>query len=243
MPVKLRESASRFAAELKGALGERVGGVVLFGSVARGEGIEGVSDVNLLVLVEPIDASSLRAASPLARRWAKAGNTPPLLFATREVPRAVDAFAIEFSDMLDAREVLLGTDPLAGAVIDPSALRLQAENEIRGKIVQLREGLLLAAEAPEQVGALLTTALPSFTTYQRAALRLAGRAVPGSTPEVITAAAALVGGAPDAFQAVWDARTQKRKLKVAIEEATAQGYYELAERTADYIDRLTEKAQ
>ncbi|MBI4546152.1 MAG: nucleotidyltransferase domain-containing protein, partial [Gemmatimonadetes bacterium] len=140
-----RKSASSLTRALADRFGPGLRSVLLYGSVARGEAAPGVSDINVLVLFERVDGGVLLRASPLARRWARAGNTAPLVMSWGEWQRAADAFAIEVADMQDAHEVLHGADPLEGVVVDRGAVRLQVERELRGKLVQLREGLLLAA--------------------------------------------------------------------------------------------------
>ena len=70
-PKKVAEELSRAYAEL---FGERLRSALLYGSVARGEAIGGVSDINVLLLLDRLDPATLRAASPLARRWSGAGN-------------------------------------------------------------------------------------------------------------------------------------------------------------------------
>lgn len=235
-----RESARTFAAALGKHLGDGLESVLLYGSVARGEAVPGVSDTNVLVLLERIDAGVLKRGSALARRWVRAGNTVPLLMTWAGWRRAADAFAIELSDMLDAHEVLHGRDPLEGLVVERLALRLQAERELRGKVLQLREGLLLAAEDTADVGRLLLTALPSFTTYLRAALRLTGGRVSLDSAEVIRDAAPLVGAPGDAFLRVWNARTGRTAIRADVDDPLVAGYYTLAERTAEFVDTLPE---
>lgn len=117
-------------------------------------------------------------------------------------------------------------------------MRLQAERELRGKLLQLQTGLLVAASAPADVGALLLQSIPSFTTYMRTALRLSGTGVPASTPEVINHATRLVGGSADAYRRVWDARVGKQQLKLAVDDPLVDSYYDTAEKLADYVDTL-----
>ena len=237
-----KERARGLARDLAGSLGGRLNSVLLFGSVARGEAIEGVSDVNVMVVLDHVDAATLRLASPHARRWAKGGNTAPLIFGAEEVSRAADAFAIEFSDMIDAHEVLHGGDPLSGFTMDSSAMRLQAEREIRGKVVQLRQGLLLSASDATQTGRLLARALPSFATYHRAILRLRGETVPSGMADVITAAAKAIGAEPDPFLRVLASRSAKKPLALRIDDPIVEGYYSLADKTAAYVDTFTENS-
>lgn len=233
-----RRTAAEFAAALADRLGERLHSVLLYGSVARGEAVPGVSDINVLVLVDRVDAAVLRLASPLARRWARSGNTAPLLMAEPEWRRAADVFAIELADMRDAHQVLHGGDPLGALHVDPAALRLQVERELRGKLLQLREGMLLAAEDEAAVGRLLLVALPSFVTYMRATLRLAARPVPARSPEVIDEAGRLIGVDPSALRRVWEARAARRAIRAGVDDPLVHGYYALAEGAAAFVDHL-----
>jgi hypothetical protein len=152
--------------------------------------------------------------------------------------RAADVFAIEIADMRDAHEMLHGTDPLAGWQVDDGTMRLQAERELRGKLLQLQTGLLVAAETPADVGTLLMQSLPSFTTYMRTIIRLADRPVPPTTPEVITQAATIVGADAEVYHRVWTARQARQTLKIAVDDALVDAYYNTAEKMADYVDTL-----
>ncbi len=238
-----KETAEQMALELGSLYGPRLRSVVLHGSVARGDAIPGVSDINLLVLLDAVDAPALRIGSPAARRWVQGGNTAPLIASWREWEESADAFAIEIADMRDARVVLRGADPIAALPADHSAMRLQAERELRGKLVQLRTGLLLSAERPEEIGRLLLRALPSFTTYFRALLRLDGRQPPAHTEEVIREAGKLAGFDPAPLQRAWEARRAARPLKLPVDDPLTSGYYGAVVRATEYVDSLSEARQ
>lgn len=233
-----RQTAKQLVDEWSKLFGSRLRSALLFGSVARNEAVPGVSDINVLLLVDHIDAGTLKQASASTRTWIKSAFEAPLLFEWQQWIRAADVFAIEIADMREAHELLHGTDPLAACKADEGAMRLQAERELRGKLLQLQTGLLVAATAPADVGALLLQSIPSFTTYMRTALRLSGTGVPANTPEVINHATKLVGGSVDAYQRVWDARVGKQQLKLAVDDPLVDAYYDTAEKLADYVDTL-----
>lgn len=237
-PVRTAES---FAEEIAQALGDEPRSVLLYGSVPRGEAVEGVSDINILILLEEIELAVLGRASELAGRWVEAGNTAPLILAWRDWRRAADVFPVELSDMKSHHRMLRGADPLEGLEVRRSALRLQAERELRAKLIQLHEGLLLAGPDPKGVGDLLLTALPSFTTFMRAVLRLEGIAVPDSTEEVIAAAGRVVGGDPHSMVRAWRARMAGDSVEATLEGPIVKGYYELVEKTVAHVDMLTEQ--
>jgi predicted nucleotidyltransferase len=233
-----RETADKLVTEWSRIFGTRLRSALLFGSVARGEAIDGVSDVNVLLLIDTIDAATLKKASATTRMWIRSSREAPLLFEADQWVRAADVFAIEIADMRDAHETLFGTDALAACHTDEAAMRMQAERELRGKLLQLQTGLLVAADTPEDVGTLLMQSIPSFTTYMRTVLRLGGHAVPDNTPDVIMEGCAKVGGNAEAFRRVWEARRSKNKLKLAVDDPMVDAYYDTAEKLADFVDTL-----
>lgn len=234
-------AAEEFTQAVTERLGDRVRGVLLYGSVARGEAIQGVSDVNVLVTLTTFDTAEITALAPLARRWTKSGNTAPLVLLETEWKQATDVFAVELSDMIDAREVLYGEDAVDGASVANASLRHQTERELRGKLIQLREGIMITAEKPKELGTLLLRALPSFTTYQRAILRLADRPVPADTDSVIREACTLVGAEPAGFLSVWHARRAGDSIRCAAGDDVVHAYRRTVELLTTHVDRIPEE--
>ena len=233
-----RQTARQLVLDWHELFRDRVRSALLFGSVVRGEAIPEVSDINVLLLIDHIDAVTLKRASQCTRKWIKTALEAPLVFEVDQWKRASDVFAIEIADMIDVHELLHGEDPLAGMSIDENELRLQAERELRGKLLQLQTALLVAANTPSQVGRLLLHSLPSFTAYMRAVLRLAGQPVPTSTIDTINHAAGHVGANPAAFLRVWEARVKRSSFKLAVDDPLVDAYYDTAEKTADFVDSL-----
>ena len=236
---EFRGAAKEYAEELSAELGDRLRAVLLHGSVVREEAIIGVSDVNLMVLVDAVDPVLLRTLAPHARQWLEKERSLPLVLTWDEWQAARDAFAVETADMLDAREVLHGADPLEGAVVERDDLRLQAERELRGKLIHLREGTLASADRPEELGRLLLTALPSVTTYLRAALRLAGEPAGTASPDTLERGARLVGVEPKPLLGLWEQRTRRRVPTVDVGDGPVTAVHQVLERTVAYVDTLS----
>jgi hypothetical protein len=167
----------------------------------------------------------------------------PLMMQLDEWSRAIDVFPIELADMKDAHEALHGPDPTTGVAIDPSSLRLQAEREMRVKLIHLHSGMLMAAEDKARVGELLVRALPSFTAYLRAALRLAANPVPRASADVITQGCALIGADPSAFLSVLTARNAGGKLELSLQDPLSDQFNTAAERLAAFTDAFGEMMQ
>jgi hypothetical protein len=172
-------------------------------------------------------------------RDALARGVMPLLMEIEEWQRAADVFTLELADMREAGVTLFGDDPVAGAPLQHGHMRLQAERELRAKLLHLHSGMLLAGEDRDRLGSIFTHALPSFTTYMRAALRLAGKDVPATSRRVIEEACALVGADDAPFLDVLAAREAKTDLSTTLDPGSiADGFNAGATALANYIDRM-----
>jgi hypothetical protein len=80
--------------------------------------------------------------------------------------------------------------------------------------------------------------VPAFVTYQRAALRLAERPVPGTSQAVIETACALVGADPDGLLRALEARRAGGDWSIDITDPDVERYNTAVERTATFVDNL-----
>ena len=161
-------------AQLRAAYGEQLSCVVLYGSAASSEHVPKKSDYNVLVLLERTDASTLAAASAIARAWRDAGNPPPMTMTVNEWRRSADVFPMEYADILERHRVLHGTAPFEGITISREQLRLQLEQQVMGKLLQLRQGTLLAGTDGKRQTELIEASLSTMMVLFRAVLRLKG---------------------------------------------------------------------
>ena len=99
---------------------------------------------------------------------------------------------------------------------------------------------MLAATEPERVGGVLLAALPSFATYFRSALRLAGRPVPARMEEAVRSVAALVGGTPDGCLAAVSGRESREPPRLTVADPVTTTYYDLVRRVLAYVDDFEE---
>ncbi|HEX5726233.1 MAG TPA: nucleotidyltransferase domain-containing protein [Longimicrobiaceae bacterium] len=231
------ERAEAFARELAGLYGGDLVAAVLYGSAARGEYREGVSDLNLLVLLRDAAPATLRRASAAARRWVDGGNPPPMMLAEDEWRRSADVFPIELTDIRDAHRVLHGADPFAGIAIDPADLRHQCEAELKGKQIQLRERYLLTSGQPAELGELLVRSFSTFLVLFRTVLRLEEGEAPRDPEAVVRAVAGRAGFDPGPVLEVHRARGAGGKLKPAADAAVVVGYLDAVEKVVRYVDR------
>ncbi|MEX2584131.1 MAG: nucleotidyltransferase domain-containing protein, partial [Gemmatimonadota bacterium] len=231
-----RQRANEFAAELGRIYDDSLVTVLLYGSAARGEFRPGISDLNLLVILDELKLDQLRQSASVTRGWVEGGNPPPLMLSLSEWRGSADVFPLEYGDIRDAHVVLAGESPFTGLKIVRRHLRLQLEHELRSKKIQLREGLLVAGEKPDELGKLLVHSLSTFLTLFRGMLRLDGEKVPGSAEDVVQAVAEKVGFAPDPVLEVLDARRNGAAFAPTFGTPVVAGYLEAVEHAVRWLD-------
>ena len=94
-----KQTPEEYAQKLKEALASSLRSVILFGSAASGEHVEGKSDYNLLVIVEKWGILELNQVTKVTQEWIKECNPPPLLFTPERLQASADCFPIEMLDM------------------------------------------------------------------------------------------------------------------------------------------------
>ena len=147
---------------------------MLYGSAARGDWVAGVSDINLLLVLDDTSPASLRGLAQPFTSWRRSGNAPPLVLSREEWAGAADAFPIEVTDILHAYKVVKGADPVAGMRVSPADLRTLLEHELLGKLLQLRRGYVALAEERAALAQLGTASISTIVLLQRALLAAAG---------------------------------------------------------------------
>jgi hypothetical protein len=223
--------------QLRAAYGSHLSSVVLYGSAAAGEHIPKQSDYNALVLLDRIDPATLAAASAVAQAWRDAGNPPPMTMTVGEWQRSSDVFPMEYADILDRHRVLYGTPPFEGISVSRENLRLQLEQQVLGKLLQLRQGALLAGTDGKRQLELITASLSTMMVLFRAVLRLHGEKPEGDNVALAQRVAALAE--MDATPFVRAVRHVRGEVKLAPNDAgpVLAGYLTGIERLNAYLDR------
>jgi hypothetical protein len=177
---------------LQRAHGDNLRAVVIYGSAAGNDRRQN-RDVNVLVLVGALDIAALDREAAVAQAWAKAGNPPPLTLTEDEWGESADIFPMEYADILEHHRVLFGALPHEDRVIDREHLRLQLEQQVMGKLIQLRQGILEASGRRGGLLELLERSLSTFMVLFRATVRLHGERPPPTSEAVCERVAALSG--------------------------------------------------
>ncbi len=223
-------------ADLKHAHAANLQSVILYGSSVTGNHVEGVSDHNVLIVLEGISPKDLRAAQPVVEKWHKAGHPLPLYFTREEIRDAADVFPIEFLDMSEHHRVLFGNDVLEDLQVSKANLRHQIEYELRGKLIRLRGLYIPASRSGERLSRLMADSLPNFVTLFRHVLGLMGHPAAYTKREVIEEVSQRLSVDVTAFRQALDLRTGAKDLPLEEAELTFAGYLAAVEQVIEKVD-------
>ncbi|MEP6763809.1 MAG: nucleotidyltransferase domain-containing protein [Gemmatimonadaceae bacterium] len=210
--------------------------VVLYGSAASGEHIEGKSDQNVLVIVERIDRAHLQKLAQTARSWTDAGNPPPLTLTQDEWRSSADIFPMEYADILERHRVLSGVAPFDGIQVLPKDLRLQVEREAMATLLKLRTGVMSAGTDTKRQSALMADSLSALMVVFRAVMRLAGEVPPREYRAVAQAVATLANFDAAPLNRVIALARDGRSISDTDTAATLDAYVSSLEALVKYLD-------
>lgn len=185
---KLTNVFDSFVKDVRGLFGDDVIFVAVYGSAVTDEYIPGKSDINFLVGLTEKGMQHIDAVQGRLRGWQKERIGLPL-FMTREYLHAsLDSFPIEFLNIQNAYRTLFGADVLENVKFSKEDLRLQCERELKGKLLQLRQGFIRTQGKAPALRRLIADSVVAFASIFRALLFLRDRQVPASKTDALLAA-------------------------------------------------------
>jgi hypothetical protein len=184
MNQDLDQTLQQFTEDLKQIYGDKLLAIILYGSAASGEYVEGRSNINCLVLLKEVTPDELKKCTERLPEWHKQGMSTPLFVDPPYIRSSVDVFPMEFLDMKQRYRLLFGQDFLHSLELNLEYLRFQCEQELKGKMLKLRQLYLEKSGSEKQLAAYLAKSISSFMVHFRALLHLKGMSPPHSAEEI-----------------------------------------------------------
>jgi hypothetical protein len=151
--------------DLQRVFGSRLQAVVAYGWRRN-------APVPTLALVTELTLDDLNACAAHVQRWHRAGAATPLLLTRTHFERSLDAFPIEYGEIIHSHELLTGSDPFTGLSIASADLRHACEVQVKSHLLHLREDYVESAGRPADIGALVRESAAGFAALLRQLARL-----------------------------------------------------------------------
>lgn len=121
-------------AALREKLGANLYSCCVYGSAVRGNWIEGVSDLNLLIVLNDSTPAAHECVAEVLRQHAM---VDPFILGRAGLERSVRAFAAKFANIRRQYTVLQGADPFANVALEPALERFLCEQALRNLRLRL----------------------------------------------------------------------------------------------------------
>jgi hypothetical protein len=164
-------AAESLAADLRGVFGDRLISVVAYGPHLEGDD---EAPLTCMVLVASLTREDLQGCATRAARWERSRIATPLILPESEFRRSLDAFPLEYGEIVRAHERVFGDSPFRDVVIAPDDLRRACETQVKSHLVHLREAFIESGGKPGAVASLVKASAPGFTALLRNVARLSG---------------------------------------------------------------------
>jgi hypothetical protein len=157
--------------DLRNVFGDRLRSVVAYGPHVEGHN---AAPLTCLALVSSLGVSDLDACARHTARWNRNRIATPLVMSETEFRSSLDAFPLEYGEIIRSHQRVHGNDPFEGVAIAIPDLRRACEAQVKSHLVHLREGFLEAGGHPAEIAELVTASAPSFTSLLRHVAWLSG---------------------------------------------------------------------
>jgi hypothetical protein len=233
VPEHVQQALATLLTQLIDTAGDAFLGLVLYGGLARGRYREGMSDVNVVVVLADAGAHVLQKISPALLAARRAAGVTPMLMTPVEVPWAALDFPPKFLDIARHHIVLHGLNPFASLQVPVPQVLHRVAQSLRNTQLRLRQRYLNLCEESSQSHSALAHVARPLAIELSALLQAQGHVVPDVDRTVaIYALAAKVYGL-DA-----SALTDLAAVRQGVPHADALG---LMGRVLSVITLLSEK--
>ncbi len=218
------------------AMGRSLVAGVLFGSATGPRYRPGKSDINVFMVFDRVDMALLKALLPVFNRNLRKLRSRPVVVDSEFMYDATDVFPMEFLEWKESSIAFYGTSPLDSVDISRQNLRLEIEENLRGKRLRLVQSYFEVGGNAAQFRGFLEGTLPNFLTVMRNVLRMAGEAPEYDPEKLIKAIGLLTGIDLTGFKRLLQSKTGALKLTAGELETVFHAYLEELEKITEYVD-------
>ena len=174
-----------FSTHLNEVFKDDLTALVLYGSAAGNNYQSGISDINVLVILEKSGAGKIFEFGKEAKSLIRKYRISPFIMTREEFASAADVFPLEYCDILDLNEVIIGPDSILNIKVNMGNLRTEVEGKLRGAISDICSMVLEAGGNEKTLADFLLSWSGIGTILFRGLLRLKKKAVSGIDTKAI----------------------------------------------------------
>lgn len=238
LPLPVQSVITEFATKLLKDLGDNVLTLLVYGSAAGSNFNQAVSTINMAVVVRSLEFSVLNQSLGLVKWGHKHKMATPLFLTKEYILNSLDVFPIEFSEVKEHHIIIFGEDIFTNLDIPLKDVRLLCEQQVKGKLLHLRQAYLDIGPNPSVLKKLLLSALSDLAPIFRQLIFIRGQNPLEQKEEMFGQLAKIFSLDVGPFLAVHHDKNKKAMISSAQVEAHLQNFLSQLEKLSRHLDSL-----
>lgn len=218
--------------------GSSIKSIFVYGNACGIGYIKGLSDINSAIIFESLSLDRLKKSLNIVNRGIRKKIRAPLFLTKEHMRTSCDTFPIEFSEMKDSHVIIYGKDVLNDLVIEAAHIRFICEQQLKGKLIRIRQAYLEIGLRRKGLEALIKESFSSIFPIFRGLLRLKGILPPAGRQESLKSLAENFGVNTSIFEAILADTSNDEKIGGRDVEGFLEKYIQGLEELARITDKL-----
>lgn len=238
LPPATRSALEQYVTTLRELFGQNLVSIALYGSAARDDYVPGVSNLNVLVVLQDAHIKQVKQAASVSRQMRDKHAIEPRFMSLEMIQDASDVLPIAFLDMQEHYILLHGQDMLKDVTIQRRNLRAQCEYQLRFALLRMRHLYLFSSHDQIRMTRQLTDSFTKFLHLLKSLFRLQGQEPPTRSEQVITRSAEQFGLDGQVMSQLLNLKLKRRRFSREQVGALYEGYLDLLEDASAVVDKL-----
>ena len=212
--------------------------VHIVGSALTQDFDPGTSDINSVVVLCIMDLKFLEFLAPLGKKYGRKRIAAPLIMTPEYIDKSLDVFPIEFFNIQQLHLTVFGEDIFKDVNINKSDLRRQCEQELKVKLIGLRQGYISAAGDQKILTRGFAESFSGYMPLFKALILLCGKTPPRNNADILSALEEISGVRTEVFKRVLEQKRKKTRPSLEQLNLVFEDYYAAIEKLGDFTDAL-----
>lgn len=238
LSAAVRSRVEPFMKDILRIHGENIVSIFICGSSLSQDMARGKALIESVVVFKKLDFDQLHMSLSVVDRGIKRSIAAPLFLTPGHIKTSVDTFPLEFLEMKENHLLIYGQDLLEDLRIDLANIRFVCEEQLKGKLIRIRQAYLEIGLRRKGMEALIKESLDSLFPVFKALLRLKDITPPSQKSQVVAKLSEAFGIEEDVFNAVLSDTQDDEKIGAEALESFLARYIKQIETLAEIADRL-----
>ena len=175
LPVEVKNKVEPYFKAFINLHKDNIISIFVYGSAIGRNFIPGISDINTAVVVKELAFADLKKSLGMVSKGIPKKIIAPLFLTKRHIETSLDVFPVEFFEMKENHVLIYGMDILSALNIKGQNIRFICEQQIKGKLIRIRQAYLEIGLKKRGIEALLKESLASLLPIFKGLIRLKGK--------------------------------------------------------------------